>query len=129
MKNLLLFCFLSFSILTNAQTQAKDSVYMIVDQMPQFKGGNGALMQFLSDTFSYTDSIQPTGNPRVLIRFVINKTGKVEQIETISKDNDSRLVEAATDVIRKMPDWIPGQLNGEPVSVYFTVPFRINLER
>lgn len=123
---------LSFAIETNLQalplsasqkaSVSEDSVYSVVEKMPEFTGGEKGIMTFLNQTILYpADAQKKNEQGRVIVRFVINKAGKVEKAEVLkgvcpSLDNE------ALRVIGLLPDWIPGEQNGEKVAVYRILP-------
>ena len=64
---------------------------------------------------------------RVIIRFWVNKDGKIENPEILSK-TDPLLNECALKVVKNMPKWTPGKQDGIPVRVSFVLPVLFNLE-
>ncbi|WP_207432709.1 TonB family protein [Sabulibacter ruber] len=127
------FCFLVLflagictSPIVVAQEQAKEEkVYVAAEQMPEFPGGQSAMLKYLTDNFQIkpdftVDSLSGT----MVASFVISKEGKVTQVEVVKKlvpSLDAELVR----VISSMPLWKPGKQNGEPVAVRSSVPFRV----
>lgn len=98
-----------------------------VEQMPEFPGGKAALMKFLSKNVHYPTSASEMGiQGRVILRFVISKTGVVSQVEVIRGLNPACDKEAVR-VVKMMPKWIPGKQNGRNVPVFFTLPIRYQL--
>ena len=107
---------------TGSQTASKDSVYSFVEKMPQFPGGEKEVIKFLSKTMVYPEEARKNDeHGKVIVQFVISKTGKVENakvLKGVSKDLDAE----ALRVIGLLPDWIPGEVNGEKVAVYRIIP-------
>jgi TonB family protein len=100
-----------------------------VEKMPQFPGGENALMEFIGNNLHYPKEAAEVGvQGRVTIRFVVTKTGKVSDITVIRGLNPACDAEAAR-VIRLMPNWIPGSQEGKPVSVYYTLPIVYKLQK
>ena len=91
-------------------------VFSVVDTMPQYQGGDSALMKFISDNISYPLSAREDNiGGKVYVNFVVSdlgKVGKVHILKGVRADLDS----AAIDVVRKLGDWIPGIRNGKKVS-------------
>jgi TonB family protein len=111
-----------------AQTSTVDdnTVYTRVDKMPEFPGGQVALVKFLSKNIKYPEKFKKEKiNGRVFVSFVIDKTGKVIKAK-IEKSLNELCDAEALRVINKMPDWIPGEKNGEKVAVQFGLP--VNFE-
>ena len=98
-----------------------------VEQMPEFPGGKAGLMKFLSKNVHYPTSASEMGiQGRVILRFVISKTGDVSQVEVI-RGLDPACDKEAVRVVKMMPKWTPGKQNGRNVPVYFTLPIRYQL--
>ncbi|MDR2840422.1 MAG: energy transducer TonB [Paludibacter sp.] len=102
-------------------------VYEIVEQMPQFPGGEDALLDFLSENIHYPlSSIEFQG--RVTCRFVVEKDGSISRIEVLRK-LEKECDEEAVRVIKSMPKWTPGKQNGEIVAVWYTIPITFRLPK
>lgn len=111
----------------NLKKKLTDEPLVGVEQMPEFPGGETALMKFLSKNVHYPTSASEMGiQGRVIIRFVISKTGVVSQVEVIRGLNPACDKEAVR-VVKMMPKWIPGKQNGRNVPVYFTLPIKYQL--
>ena len=79
-------------------------------------------MKFINDNIRYPIPAQEAGiQGRVVIRFVVSKTGEIRDV-TVLRSVESSLDKEAVRVIKLMPKWIPGKQNGNSVAVYFTVP-------
>lgn len=92
---------------------------------PEFPGGEVSLFRFIREKTRRTEPGQYTQG-RVDIRFIVTKEGKIKHPKII-KGIDPILDEEAMQIIRLMPDWIPGRRNGEAVNVYFTIPVLFRL--
>ncbi len=104
-----------------------DEVFQVVEKMPQFPGGMGELMNYLTKNVKYPkaameDSIQG----RVIVQFVISKTGKVTN-PSIMRSVSPELDAEAIRVVSSMPLWTPGEQKGVPVNVQFTLPIQFRL--
>ena len=103
-------------------TVTKDTVYSFVEKMPEFPGGEKEVVKFLSQTMKFPEEAQKKGeHGKVIVQFVITNTGKVENakvLKGVSPDLDNE----ALRVIGLLPAWIPGEQNGEKVSVYRIIP-------
>jgi len=107
----------------NYSSVAKDSmVFYVVEQMPVFIGGDIELRKYISNsveqTIANTDSIQ---KGRVFVCFVVDEQGKIDEVRVV-RSNNQKLDNFANEIIRAMPDWIPGKQAGKPARVSFTVP-------
>lgn len=110
------------------ETTVNDSIYMVPDVMPQFPDGEEAMMRFISNNLRHPimDQCEYGIQGRVTIRFVVTKTGNIEQIKIIRGISPS-VDKAAIEVIEKMPKWIPAKHKGELVNAYFLIPVSFRL--
>ena len=110
-----------------APKEEKEIPYQAVEQMPQFPGGDAELMKYIQDHLKYPVIAAENGiQGRVIVRFVVSKTGEIQDV-TVLRGVDSSLDKEAVRVIKSMPKWIPGKQNGNNVAVYFTVPVMFKL--
>jgi len=109
-------------------TDPSDLVFTVVEVMPEFPGGQGALLQFLAKSIKYPVIAQQNGiQGRVTCSFVVGKDGVIRNIEVI-RGVDPSLDLEATRVISMMPKWKPGTQKGKEVSVKYTVPVTFRLQ-
>lgn len=109
--------------------QGNDSnVFDVVEQMPSFAGGNGALMSYLSKSIKYPAEAETKGiQGRVIVTFIVEKDGSITNT-TVAKPINPSLDEEALRVVNSMPKWIPGMNNGRNVRVNYTVPVTFRLQ-
>jgi len=108
-----------------------DIIYKYVESMPEFKGGETALMKYLSDHIQYPIS---AGNNniqgRVILSFTVKSDGEIADIIVVrTPDKGEELAKEAIRVVSKMPKWKPGQQNGKSVNVNFTLPITFKLNK
>lgn len=109
-------------------TDPSDLVFTVVEVMPEFPGGQGALLQFLAKSIKYPVIAQQNGiQGRVTCSFVVGKDGVIRNIEVIRGVDPSLDLEAAR-VISMMPKWKPGMQKGKEVNVKYTVPVTFRLQ-
>ena len=99
-----------------------------IQKPPSFPGGEKELLKFLSENIKYPplareNNIQGT----VALTFVIAKNGSVTDVQIV-KDIGGGCGKEAVRVVQSMPKWNPGEANGNPVKVRFTLPVRFRLE-
>ena len=105
-----------------------DSVYNIVEEMPQFPGGEKALMDFVANNVKYPEEAKDNNiSGRVFVGFVIEKDGSVNEVK-ILRGIGGGCDEEAVRVIKAMPKWKPGKQKGKPVRVHYTMPFMFKLQ-
>jgi len=106
----------------------EDKPLTVVDVMPTYPGGINALLAFITSNLHYPKTAMQAGiEGRVIIRFVVSKTGKVEHVEVI-KGLEPSCDNEAVRVINLMPNWTPGKQNGKNVAVYYTIPIVYKLK-
>jgi TonB family protein len=97
-------------------------------QPPMFPGGEEALMQFLKMNVKYPPSAAKKNvQGRVVTQFVVDKTGKIGEIKIVNSV-DKALDAEAIRVCKQLPDFYPALQNGEPISVWFTLPITFKLD-
>ena len=109
--------------ISNTSLSASDTLE-VAPVMPEFPGGQQALIQFLGKKIKYPTVAQGEMGPqgRVIIRFVVDKEGNVVNPKVV-RSVDPYLDKEALRIINQMPKWKPGELeDGTKVAVYFTVP-------
>jgi TonB family protein len=111
-------------------SQGKDSVfYNGVERMPQYPGGDEAMLKFIHDNLKYPFVAASNGiEGRVTIRFVVSKTGEINDIKVI-RGLLNECDDEGVRVIKMMPKWEPGMNKGEPVNVYYTLPIVFKLQK
>lgn len=105
-----------------------NEVFLIVEQMPSFPGGDQALRKFLATEVKYPVIAQENGiQGRVFVKFVIGKDGSVSDVQ-VARPFDPNLDKEAVRVVKSMPKWTPGKQRGKPVRVSYTVPINFVLQ-
>ena len=112
------------------EADSTDEVFWVVDQRPEFPGGEAALMEYLRSNLEYPENCKKNKvQGRVLISFVVNKDGSIVE-PAVVKSAGPKGVELdveALRVISGMPAWTPGMQNGEAVRVQYTIPVAFQL--
>lgn len=109
-------------------TEGDRKPYTLVEQMPQFPGGEKVLMEYIAENLHYpTISAENGVQGKVYIRFVVSAKGIVEEVEVL-RSLDSYCDKEAMRVIATLPQWIPGKQNGRNVPVYYTLPIVFKLQ-
>lgn len=110
-------------------TEKKPETHVIVEVMPQFPGGEAEMYRFISDNLKYPVVDQEIGTQgRVIVRFVVSKTGEISNLELL-KGISPTCDKEAMRVIKSMPKWIPGKQSGNPVQVYYIIPIVFKLKQ
>ena len=119
-------------------TSAKnaDGVYTVVDQMPQFPGGDEARVKYMVENIRYPEQAKKQGlQGTVYVSFVVEQDGSISNSKVIKRITNSKEMGAAVNsldaealrVVSEMPKWSPGKQNGKLVRVQFNMPIKFKL--
>ena len=125
--------------------ETQDEIFIVVEQMPEFPGGDKAMFKYLSDNLSYPKHAREAGvQGRVLVGFVVEADGRITEVKTIrffpitdSKEKSKpvtltmvlqkELEDEAIRVVKTMPKWTPGKQRGRNVRVAYRLPITFTL--
>ncbi|MDY4149365.1 MAG: energy transducer TonB [Paludibacteraceae bacterium] len=111
------------------EEEEEEVVFVVVETMPEFPGGQQALFKYLSENVKYPVIAQENGiQGRVICQFVVNKDGAIVDVEVVRSGGDPSLDKEAMRVIKSMPKWNPGKQRGKAVRVKYTVPVNFRLQ-
>lgn len=100
----------------------------MVEQKPEFNGGEAAMYKWLSDNIVYPSVASEEGvQGRVVVEFVVGKDGSITNVRVV-RPRHPALDKEAVRVVKAMPKWIPGRNNGQPVKVTYTLPVTFKLQ-
>ena len=103
-------------------------IYQIVEEMPEFPGGEEAIREFVAKNIQYPQkAIDAGAYGRVFVGFVIEPDGSVSNV-TLLRGIGFGCDEEAMRVVKMMPKWQPGMQNGEAVRVSYMIPINFKLE-
>jgi protein TonB len=103
-------------------------VFDVVEQMPEYPGGQAALIEYISNNVKYPDdAAKKKVEGKVFVTFVVDTDGKITDVSLLRKVFPSLDAEAIR-VISGMPNWIPGKQKGQVVRVKYTVPIMFRLK-
>lgn len=111
-----------------ARNSETDTVMDKCEVMPKFPGGESGMMKFLTENVKYPKEALDKGiTGRVLVEFVVERDGSINDVK-IMKSVDPILDNEAIRIVKAMPKWEPGTMNGKAVRVKHTLPvtFRLN---
>lgn len=102
-------------------------IFTVVEDMPSYPGGQGAMMKFLAANIKYPAQAKENGiQGRVFINFVVEADGKVSNVKLL-RGIGGGCDEEAMRVVNAMPNWTPGKQDGEGVRVSFNLPVKFAL--
>ena len=129
LKVALMMLVLLFSFMTStAQTKKNNMVFDVVEVMPQYPGGQIAMLKYIMENIKYPEQAMKEGiQGRVTVRFIVEKDGSISDVKPVLSVHPL-LNKEAVRVVKSMPTWTPGKQNGKPVRVRFNVPvmFKLN---
>ena len=117
---------------TNAMAQnkkvANDKVIEKAEVMPQFPGGDQAMMDFVAKNVQYPEEAKEKEiSGRVMVGFIVEKDGSISDVKVV-KGIGGGCDEEAVRVVKAMPKWKPGKEKGKPVRVSYMMPFTFKLQ-
>lgn len=111
------------------EEEEKHVAFQVIEQMPEFPGGDSALIRFLSDNVKYPVIAQENGiQGRAHCRFLVDVDGSVRDVHIVKSAGDKSLDKETVRVVSSMPKWKPGMQREKPVAVHFSVVMRFKLE-
>ena len=103
-------------------------IFMVVESMPEYPGGEAALYTFLADNIKYPQMAKESGiQGRVFVTFVVEKDGHVTDVR-ILRGIGGGCDEEAIRVVKSMPKWTPGKQRGKSVRVQYNLPVKFTLQ-
>ena len=106
------------------QAYDENRIYDEVDEMPTYPGGTNALNNFISThmyLFSNYKEENDANGGRIVVEFIIEKDGSTSN-HKVTKSSSLEYDADAIRLVKKMPKWTPGKLNGQPVRVRYSLP-------
>ena len=111
-----------------AGQEMEEEVFTVVEQPPAFPGGENALLKYISDHLKYPQiALEQEIQGVVLLRFVVLPNGAVGDVFVV-QGLDSNCDREAVRVVKSLPRFNPGRQQGKPVSVWFTLPIRFQIQ-
>jgi len=105
-----------------AKDEDADKVFTKVEIEASFPGGGGAWSAYVKREIEKNqDEFTESDYGTVIVKFIVDKTGKVSQVEATTMKG-TKLAEVATNAIRRGPNWTPAQQNGRYVNAYRLQP-------
>ncbi|MBQ3619348.1 MAG: M56 family metallopeptidase [Bacteroidales bacterium] len=110
--------------LSNPQTA--DQPFVIVENMPEYPGGEKALIDYVTSHVEYPAEAKNDTVMRrtVYLKFVVDKVGKVKDVEVLRSSGNLVFDNSAIKTVESMPEWKPGMQSGKPVDVAIQIPIQ-----
>ena len=117
----------AYELVLDSDSELEDQVFISVEKMPEFPGGEVALLKYIADNVNYPIIAAKNGiQGRVTCTFVVNIDGSVTEVQVV-RPNDQHLDAEAIRVLQILPKFNPGMQGGKPVRVKYSVPVRFRL--
>jgi protein TonB len=103
-------------------------IFMVVESMPVYPGGETALYKFLAENIKYPQMAKESGiQGRVFVTFVVERDGRVTDVRVL-RGIGGGCDEEAIRVVASMPNWTPGKQRGKSVRVQYNLPVKFTLQ-
>ncbi|MCY1723469.1 TonB family protein [Prolixibacteraceae bacterium Z1-6] len=105
-----------------------EEIFIVAEIMPEFPGGERALINYLTMNIKYPLIAQENGiEGKVYVSFVIDENGNIYNVSLL-RGVDTSLDNEALRVVKGMPNWKPGRQAGKAVKVRYSVPIYFDLK-
>ncbi|MBQ3243837.1 MAG: energy transducer TonB [Bacteroidaceae bacterium] len=109
--------------------EEEEEIFWAVEQQASFPGGIQKMYEFLRDNIKYPAvSLNNNSQGTTLLRFVVQKDGRIVNINVIKSSGDVFLDNEAVRVVSSMPKWTPAKQNGRNVSSWYNLPIKFSLQ-
>jgi TonB family protein len=114
-------------VLIEEEKVVEPEVFTVVEQMPEFPGGQMAMIKYLNEKIVYPESAKDQGiQGKVIVNFIVHEDGNITSVKAIKSLNKECDAEAIR-VISNMPKWKAGMQNGKPVKTQMNLPINFKL--
>lgn len=111
-----------------ADTARSEKTYDVVETLPDYPGGIGEMMKYISTNVKYPKEMaEQKIEGRVIISFVVKNNGEITDAK-VTRSVHPQLDAEALRVINSMPNWTPGMQGGKPVNVKIVLPVSFKLD-
>jgi TonB family protein len=120
---------LAISQVKEAKVPSDDVVFVQVEEVPEFIGGEKAMFRYLGQNIRYPEAaIKENIQGRVTAKFIVEKDGSIEHVEILNGPHPDMNNEVVR-LLRQMPKWKPAKQKGKPVRVYYTLPVVFSMSK
>ena len=114
--------------LDNKSEEPAIAPFVAVEQMPEFPGGDAALLKYLSENTTYPENAKKNKiEGKVILRFCVTENGSINKISVLQGVNPEIDAEAIR-VVNTLPAFVPGKQGGKTVPVWYMVPITFVLK-
>jgi protein TonB len=113
---------------SDEESAEEAQIFMVVESMPAYPGGDAALYNFLAENIKYPQMAKESGiQGRVFVTFVVERDGSVTDVRVL-RGIGGGCDEEAIRVVKSMPKWTPGKQRGKAVRVQYNLPVKFTLQ-
>ncbi len=113
---------------TENKQKTEEEIFVVVENMPEFPGGDLALRKFIAAAIKYpTVALENGIQGKVFVNFVVDKDGRILNAK-IARGVDSSIDREALRVVMTLPKWKPGMQHGKTVRVSYTIPISFQIQ-
>ena len=103
-------------------------IFDVAEQKPLFPGGEKALFDYIKKHIRYPETAEVDNvQGRVIVQFVVTKTGEIGEVKVV-RGKHPDLDKEAVRIVKTLPKFIPGKMNGKDVNVWYTLPIQFRLD-
>jgi len=127
--------------ITEEQKNTSELSFKEIETIPTFNGCNNKskneeikdcfnqkIAEHIAKHFKYPNkAIRKEIQGKVLVSFIISKTGEITNVKAANKTHPILEAEAIR-IIKLLPRMTPGKQKGEPVNVAYTIPINFKLQ-
>jgi periplasmic protein TonB len=111
-----------------AKMESKDTIWVNVDEMPAYPGGDAVLLKYIAENTQYPKEAKTNGTEgKVIVKFCVTSKGNVTNLEVL-KSVSPEIDAEALRVVSTLAKFEPGKVGGRPVSVWYMVPITFSLK-
>jgi len=115
-------------VVEEEESAEEAQIFMVVESMPAFPGGEAALYKYLAENIKYPQMAKESGiQGRVFVTFVVERNGSVTDVRVL-RGIGGGCDEEAIRVVKGMPQWTPGKQRGKAVRVQYNLPVKFTLQ-
>lgn len=109
----------------------ENTVYQVVDELPEFPGGVAALKIYLEENLKYPESAKKARiEGKAYLQFIVSKKGNISNVKVMRGIMDCPECDAeAVRVVKAMPQWMPGKIQGKVVNSVYHLPVKFQLPK
>jgi protein TonB len=99
-----------------------------IQVMPEFPGGERAMFQYIQENLKYPKrAFKKQIRDRCICQFVVEQDGSISNVIVVRSSGNKSLDRAALRVIKTMPKWTPGRMQGKIIRTKYALPVKFRI--